>query len=48
MYNVYLINPETGELGRLIEECINNIDRYKDREDAFITINKAWKEKHIQ
>lgn len=47
MYNVYYINPETGELGRLLEEGINDISKYETCDNAFITVNEKYREKYL-
>lgn len=44
MYNVYYINPETGELGSLIEEGINDTSKYDNLNNVFITVNNKYRE----
>lgn len=47
MYNVYYINPETGELGILLEEGIDDISKYTECDNAFITVNSKYRSHYL-
>ena len=45
MYNVYYMDPETNELGRLLLEGIDDISEYVNRDNCFITLNAVYMKK---